>query len=135
MVDLLRMKPELIEQLAGFLDRETWVRPNWMHLSRELNVDIGVIEELSPYTESSPTIKLFKYLKKYNRPDTIQQLKQALLDMRRDDLCSLLESKGNENRFESRRNPFLDDQKHMPTQTEQWKLIIRRRSSLKASEI
>ena len=96
MVDLLRMKPELIEQLAGFLDRETWVRPNWMHLSRELNVDIGVIEELSPYTESSPTIKLFKYLKKHNRPDTIQQLKQALLDMRRDDLCSLLESKGNE---------------------------------------
>ena len=90
------MKPDLIEQLAGFLDRETWVRPNWMHLSRELNVDIGVIEELSPYTESSPTIKLFKYLKKYNRPDTIQQFKQALLDMRRDDLCSLLENKGNE---------------------------------------
>ena len=36
-------------------------------------------------------------------------------------------------RFDSRRNPLLDDQKHMPAQTEQWKL--KRRYSLKASEI
>ena len=94
MADVLRMKPFFIEQLAFSLDRETKVIPNWKHLSRELKVDEEVITDLEKYTDFSPTIKLFKYLEIRRKDLTIQQLKQALLDIKRNDLFSLLTTKG-----------------------------------------
>ena len=81
-------------ELALCLDRETWVTPNWVHLSREVKVDEKVISELEAYTDRSPTIRLFEHLKSVNESLTIQQLKEALRDIRRDDLCTLLEKKG-----------------------------------------
>ena len=88
------MKPDLETELALCLDRETWVTPNWVHLSREVKVDEQDISDLDAYTDRSPTIRLFEHLKSVNRYLTIQQLKQALRDIRRDDLCTLLEKKG-----------------------------------------
>ena len=95
MVDVLRMKPDLETELALCLDRETWVTPNWVHLSREVKVDEQVISDLEAYTDRSSTIRLFEHLKSVNESLTIQQLKQALWDIRRDDLYFLLKNKGN----------------------------------------
>ena len=94
MVDVLRRKPDLETELALCLDRETWVKPNWVHLSREVKVDEKVISDLEEYTERSPTIRLFEHLKSVNESLTIQQLKQALRDIRREDLYILLRKKG-----------------------------------------
>ena len=89
------MKPDLEEDLALRLDRETWVKPNWMHLSRELNVDKKFISDLEVYTEPSPTIRLFEYLKQSDCYFiTIQELKNALRRIARDDLYWLLIEKG-----------------------------------------
>jgi len=95
LADVLITNPDLIEQLALCLDREMRLISNWKHLSRELKVDAHVIKSLEQYGDFSPTIRLFEYLE-VTQPDlTIQQLKQALLDIRRNDLVSLLTTKGN----------------------------------------
>ena len=89
------MKPALEEDLALRLDRETWVKPNWMHLSKELNVDKNFISDLEVYTKPSPTIRLFEYLKQSHANFiTIQKLKNALRSIARDDLYWLLIEKG-----------------------------------------
>ena len=94
LADVLRMKPGLIEQLGFCLDREMKLLPNWKHLSWKLNVDADVITRLEQYSDFSPTIRLFEYLA-MTRPDlTILQLKQALFDIRRNDLFTLLTTKG-----------------------------------------
>ena len=93
LADVLITNPDLIEQLALCLDREMRLISNWKHLSRELKVDAHVIKSLEQYGDFSPTIRLFEYLE-VTQPDlTIQQLKQALLDIRRNDLVSLLTTK------------------------------------------
>ena len=89
------MKPDLEKDLALRLDRETWVKPNWMHLSRELHVHEKFISDLRVYTKPSPTIRLFEYLKRSGRYlISIQDLKDALLSIARVDLCRLLIEKG-----------------------------------------
>lgn len=89
------MKPDLEEGLALRLDRETWVKPNWMHLSRELNVDKKFISDLEVHTKPSPTIRLFECLKQSHTCFiTIQELKNALRRIARDDLYWLLIEKG-----------------------------------------
>ena len=93
MADVLQMKPGLIEQLALCLDREMRLIPNWKHLSEELKVDAKVITRLERCS-FSPTIRLFEYLE-IAQPDlSILQLKNALLDINRDDLFRLLTTKG-----------------------------------------
>ena len=69
--------------------------PNWKQLARELNVDEDVIKILEQYKEQSPTIRLFEYLEVTQPQLTIQQLRNAMLDIRRNDLFSLLTAKGN----------------------------------------
>ena len=94
LADVLTKNPDLIEQLALCLDREMRLISNWKHLSWELKVDANVIKSLGQYSDFSPTIRLFEYLE-VTQPDlTIQQLKQALIDIRRNDLVSLLTTKG-----------------------------------------
>ena len=94
MADVLREKPGVIEDLALCLDRKMRLIPNWKHLSRELEVDAEAITGLEQYTDISPTIRLFDYLE-ITRPElNIQQLKEALLEIRRNDLFTLL-TKGN----------------------------------------
>ena len=89
------MKPHLEEDLALRLDRETWVKPNWMHLSRELHVHEKFISDLEVYTKPSPTIRLFEYLKQSDRYFiTIEELKNALRSIARDDLYWLLIERG-----------------------------------------
>ena len=89
------MKPDLEEDLALRLDRETWVKPNWMHLSRELNVDKKFISDLEVHTKPSPTIRLFECLKQSHvHFITIQELKNALRSIAREDLYWLLIEKG-----------------------------------------
>ena len=83
----------MIEKLASCLDRTMGQIPNWRHLSSELNVDAAVISTLE-YSDFSPTIQLFEYLE-VRRPDlTMQQLKQALSDIQRNDVLRLLGTKG-----------------------------------------
>ena len=95
LVDVLREKPGVIEELALCLDKKMRLIPNWKHLSRELKIDAEVITVLEQYTDISPTIRLFEYLE-ITRPElTIQQLKQVLSEIGRNDLFSLLTSKGN----------------------------------------
>ena len=95
MTDVFRKNPDLIEQLALCLDREMRPIPNWKHLSQELKVDAYVITRLEQYSDFSPTIRLFQYLE-VTQPDlTIRTLKQALIDLSRNDLVSLLTTKGN----------------------------------------
>lgn len=92
---ILSQKPKLIEQLALCLDRKMRLIPNWKHLAWELKVDEDVTKRLEQYSDFSPTIRLFEYLE-VTQPDlTIQQLRNALLEIRRNDLFSLLTTKGN----------------------------------------
>ena len=94
MSDVLTIKPDLIEQMALFLDREMRLIPNWKHFSHELKVDVNVINRLEQYADFSPTIRLFEYLETAQPNLSIQQLKQAFLDIRRNDLFSLLTTTG-----------------------------------------
>ena len=95
MADVLRKNPDFIQQLALCLDREMRLIPNWKHFSWELKVDANVITRLEQYSDFSPTIRLFEYLE-VTQPDlTIQQLKQALLEIKRNDLVKLLTTEGN----------------------------------------
>lgn len=87
-------KPELIEKLAICLDDARMVT-NYKHLARELNVNEDVITKKEHYNHHSPTAQLFDYLMA-SRPDlTVAQLSQALVEIERRDLVSLLETKGN----------------------------------------
>ena len=70
--------------------------PNWKQLARELNVDEDVIKKLEQYKEQSPTIRLFEYLEVTPPQLTIQQLRKAMLHIRRNDLCRLLSTNGND---------------------------------------
>ena len=88
------MKPDLIEQMALFLDKEMRLISNWKHFSNELKVDVNVINRLEQYADFSPTIRLFEYLEIAQPNLSIQQLKQAFLDIRRNDLFSLLTTTG-----------------------------------------
>ena len=94
MSDVLTIKPDLIEQMALFLDREMRLIPNWKHFSYVLKVDVNVINRLEQYADFSPTIRLFEHLEAVQPNLTIQQLKQALLDIRRNDLFILLTTTG-----------------------------------------
>ena len=85
-----------MDQLALCLDRNMRLIPNWKQLARELNVDEDVIKKLEQYKEQSPTIRLFEYLEVTQPQLTIQQLRKAMLDIRRNDLCRLLSTNGND---------------------------------------
>ena len=77
--------------------------PNWRQLSTNLHVDVNVITRLGQYSDYSPTIRLFKFLEAA-RPDlTIKQLKDALLEIRRNNLFSLLSTRGMLSRASSTR--------------------------------
>ncbi|XP_066021739.1 uncharacterized protein [Pocillopora verrucosa] len=90
---ILEKRPRLIEQLALCLDREMRFIPNWRQLATDLDVDMNVIKRLGQYSDYSPTIRLFEFLE-VTQPDlTIKQLKDALLEIRRNDLFSLLSTK------------------------------------------
>ena len=67
---------------------------NWKHLARELKVDNDVIKRLEQYRNHSPTIRLFEHLGVTQPQLTIQLLRNAMFDIRRNDLFSLL-TKGN----------------------------------------
>ena len=91
---ILESKPEFVDQLALCLDREMRLIPNWRHMASKLGVDGDIIRQLEQYTDFSPTIRLFEFLE-VTKPDlTIKQLKDALLRIRRNDLFSLLTTKG-----------------------------------------
>ena len=67
---------------------------NWRHLASILHVDLDVIRRLGQYGDISPTIRLFHYLAT-SKPDlTIKELKDILLKIGRNDLISLLVTKG-----------------------------------------
>ena len=88
---ILEETPKLIEQLALCLDKEMRLIPNWKHLASELDVNADVIRRLEkPYSDYSPTIQLFKFLEATQPDLSIEQLKDALLEIGRNDLFSLL---------------------------------------------
>ena len=98
---ILEKRPQFIEQLALCLDRE--IIPNWRQLATNLDVDVNVIKRLGQYSDYSPTIRLFEFFE-VTQPDlTIKQLKDALLEIRRNDLFSLLSTKGMLSRASSTR--------------------------------
>ncbi|XP_022789029.1 uncharacterized protein LOC111328789 isoform X4 [Stylophora pistillata] len=87
---VLRSNLEFIEQFSLCLDREMRSIPNWRHLAAELEVDVDVIRRLEQYRDFSPTIRLFEYLEQ-KRPDlTIRHLKDAFVEIKRNDLVRLL---------------------------------------------
>jgi len=93
--DVLITNPDLIEQLALCLDREMRLISNWKRQLSAPRTSANDIKSLEQYSDFSPTIRLFEYLE-VTQPDlTIQQLKQALLGIRRKDLVSLLTTEGN----------------------------------------
>ena len=63
-------------------------------MASKLGVDQDVITRLEQYTDFSPTIRLFEFLEVTQPYLTIKQLKDALLRIRRNDLFSLLTTKG-----------------------------------------
>ena len=90
----MTVKPDLIEQMALFLDREMRQIPNWKHFSNALKVDVNVINRLEQYADFSPTIRLFEHLEATQPNLTIRQLKQAFSEIGRNDLFSLLTRTG-----------------------------------------
>ena len=70
--------------------------PNWKDLAWELKVDDDVTKRLELYSDFSPTIRLFEYLGVTQPELTIQELRNALFEIRRNDLFSLLTTKGNQ---------------------------------------
>ena len=100
---ILEKRPQFIEQLALCLDREMRLIPNWRQLATNLDVDVNVIKRLGQYCDYSPTIRLFEFLEATQPDLTIKQLKDALLEIRRNDLFSLLSTKGMLSRASSTR--------------------------------
>ena len=91
---ILRHNSEFIEELCLCLDRDTRVMRNWRHLASILDVDSDVITRLGQYGDFSPTIRLFDYLAASNPDLTIKELKDNLLKIGRNDLISLLITRG-----------------------------------------
>ena len=100
---ILTDEPELIQQLALCLDREMRLMPNWKHLARKMLVEEDVIKRLERFSDYSPTIRLFDLLQ-VTQPDlTVQTLRKALSEIRRNDLCLLTtEGKRGNKKFECR---------------------------------
>ena len=92
--NILKYKPDLIDQLALSLDRKMRLIPNWKQLAQELMVHEAVISRLDQYSDYSPTIRLFEYLEVTQPNLTIRELRQALTEISRNDL-NLLTTKGN----------------------------------------
>lgn len=92
---ILKDNPELIEQLSLCLDREMRFIPCWKHLASTLEVEVKVIKRLEQYGDFSPTFRLFDYLETSNPDLTIKELKETILEIGRNDLFSLLTTKGN----------------------------------------
>ena len=70
---------------------------NWKNLAWEMKVDGKVIKQLEQYSDFSPTIRLFEHLK-VTQPDlVIEQLRNALFEIGRNDLFNLLTTEGNHN--------------------------------------
>ena len=63
-------------------------------MATDLGVDMNVIRRLGQYSDYSPTIRLFEFLEVTQPELTIKQLKDALLEIRRNDLFSFLSTKG-----------------------------------------
>ena len=59
-----------------------------------LDVDSDVITRLRKYGDFSPTIRLFDYLTASNPDLTIKELKDILFEIGRNDLISLLITRG-----------------------------------------
>ncbi|XP_022802850.1 uncharacterized protein LOC111340292 isoform X2 [Stylophora pistillata] len=94
LADILRDNPEFIEQLSLCLDRDMRLAPNWKHLASKLEVHVDIIRRLEQYSDFSPTIRLFDFLE-ISKPDlTIKELKETMLEIGRNDLFSLLTTKG-----------------------------------------
>ena len=70
------------------------VMRNWRHLASILDVDSDVITRLRKYGDFSPTIRLFDYLTASNPDLTIKELKDILFEIGRNDLISLLITRG-----------------------------------------
>lgn len=86
---------QLIDELALCLDRDTRSISNWKDLAWEMKVDKKVIKKLEQYSDFSPTIRLFTHLE-VTQPDLdIERLRNALLEIKRHDLFSLLTTEGN----------------------------------------
>ena len=94
--DDLKRHPDFLDKLALCLDRNMRLIPNWKQLARELNVEEDAIKKLEEYKDHSPTIRLFEYLEVKKPQLTIQQLRSAMSDIRRNDLSGLLTTKGND---------------------------------------
>ena len=92
---ILKGAPEFADQLALCLDREMRLIPNWKHLAWEMRVDEDVIKRLEQYRDHSPTIQLFEYLEVTQPQLTMQQLRNAMLEIGRNDLFNVLTTKGN----------------------------------------
>ena len=67
---------------------------NWRHLASKLGVDVDAIRRLEQYSDFSPTIRLFEFLEATQPDLTIKELKDVLLEIKRNDLISLLTTKG-----------------------------------------
>ena len=93
--DVLKRHPDFWDRLALCLDRNTRLIRNWKQLARELDVDEDFIKTVEEYRDQSPTIQLFQYLEVTQPQLTIQQLGNAMLDIQRNDLFSLLTTEGN----------------------------------------
>ena len=81
-----------MDRLALLLDRKMRLIPNWTQLARELRVDDAVISRLEQYSNHSPTIQLFDYLEVKQPNLSIQQLRQGLTQISRNDLNVLLKN-------------------------------------------
>ena len=77
--------------------------PNWRQLATNLDVDVDFIKRLSQYSDRSPTIPLLEFLQAKKPAFTVKQLIDALRDIGRNDLSSLLSMKGMLSRASSTR--------------------------------
>ena len=67
---------------------------NWKNLAWEMKVDEKVIKQLEQHSDFSPTIRLFEHLE-VTQPDLgIEQLRNAMFEIRRNDLFNLLTTEG-----------------------------------------
>lgn len=83
-----------MDRLALLLDRKMRLIPNWTQLARELRVDEAVISRMEQYNDYSPTIQLFDYLEATQPNLSIQQLRQELTQINRNDLNVLITNAG-----------------------------------------
>lgn len=60
---------------------------------------MDVIKRLEQYGDFSPTFRLFDFLETSNPDLTIKELKETILEIGRNDLFSLLTTKGNKKNY------------------------------------